>query len=476
MRNSHNILLKISLFTCIFLFDSNPLNINTFAININAQAQVVDLNLVQLREDIRSWANQYRCNGITPIKGNPDGCSKPGGGSGVGDSALFSGLLCYSGEQWACRNIEALKDDQGGLWRSPQRLRDRFGSTGIDRFSQDQMLGILLYLVTQKKYGDPNKARDFANHWGSWMDNHKGPLPLRHFVMCPGGLGDVDACDLEIFYRARIVRHVFDYVGANSPQRGNVITGRYRLGDGSGDGIQGFMNYLGTLCSANHDFHCHLAAVASLILQETGADKRPGVNANFRYNPFSLWINRGRQQNDEIRQLTFNYCSKVNTSFQNGINKKSRFQWMWERPDSEQSDTDQNGQPSEPIWKQSFGWDCIAMINLLKPSSAQPPQPTPRPIDGRWLIDFAANGFGGWDKTFNQYGGSDAHPVPADYDGDGKADLSVKVDDGRWLIDFAANGFGGWDKTFNQYGGSDAHPVPADYDGDGKADLSVKVD
>jgi hypothetical protein len=98
--------------------------------------------------------------------------------------------------------------------------------------------------------------------------------------------------------------------------------------------------------------------------------------------------------------------------------------------------------------------------------------------DGFWLIDFATNGFGTWDVEFFPYGDSTAHAVPADYDGDGKTDLSVKTDNGEWFIDFAAGGFGpGTDLvSFSGYGSTNGHPVPADYDGDGKADLSVKTD
>lgn len=101
--------------------------------------------------------------------------------------------------------------------------------------------------------------------------------------------------------------------------------------------------------------------------------------------------------------------------------------------------------------------------------------------DGRWLIDLASNGFGGWDREVRSLNlpAIDEHsqPAPADYDGDGKADIAVKDDlVGQWCIGYAANGLGGWDLKL-PYGGSTwfdhAHAVSADYDGDGKADVAV---
>ena len=95
---------------------------------------------------------------------------------------------------------------------------------------------------------------------------------------------------------------------------------------------------------------------------------------------------------------------------------------------------------------------------------------------GMWAIDYAANGFGVWDEIHYGYGDSTAVPVPADYDGDKKADVAVKNAAGDWFIDLASNGFGGWDSPspFHGYGGPSAIPVPADYDGDGCADLAIK--
>jgi hypothetical protein len=69
--------------------------------------------------------------------------------------------------------------------------------------------------------------------------------------------------------------------------------------------------------------------------------------------------------------------------------------------------------------------------------------------------------------------GINTHPVQADYDGDGLADLALKTDDGRWRIDYATGGFGSWDVLASGYGGGDTRGVRGDFDGDGKSDIAV---
>lgn len=92
---------------------------------------------------------------------------------------------------------------------------------------------------------------------------------------------------------------------------------------------------------------------------------------------------------------------------------------------------------------------------------------------GTWLVDLAKTGFGSWERTYQGYGDQNATPVPADFDGDGAADLSVKTTAGVWMIDFTNNGLGLWDLKLPGYGDKTAFPLPADYDGDGKADLAI---
>ena len=85
-----------------------------------------------------------------------------------------------------------------------------------------------------------------------------------------------------------------------------------------------------------------------------------------------------------------------------------------------------------------------------------------RPSNGAWYLQQSQAGF-----TGIAFGLSSDKLVPADYDGDGKTDVAV-YRSGTWYLQRSQLGF-----TGITFGAADDIPVPADYDGDGKADLAV---
>lgn len=87
-----------------------------------------------------------------------------------------------------------------------------------------------------------------------------------------------------------------------------------------------------------------------------------------------------------------------------------------------------------------------------------------RPSDGTWYLLQSRDGFTGF-----QFGLSSDRVTPADYDGDGKTDIAVyRPSDGTWYIQRSRDGF-----TAAQFGIADDIPQPADFDGDGKAEIAV---
>jgi hypothetical protein len=86
-----------------------------------------------------------------------------------------------------------------------------------------------------------------------------------------------------------------------------------------------------------------------------------------------------------------------------------------------------------------------------------------RPSNGTWYLwNWISQRF-----SAVQFGIAPDKPIPADYDGDGKTDLAV-FRNGTWYIQRSQLGF-----TGIAFGQATDKPLPADYDGDGKADVAV---
>ena len=98
------------------------------------------------------------------------------------------------------------------------------------------------------------------------------------------------------------------------------------------------------------------------------------------------------------------------------------------------------------------------------------------PFTAQWHIRRSSDSTPDWSPI--EWGATGDIPVPADYDGDRQADIAIyRPSSGMWYILLSTMGVERrgypWGAVGYAWGAGDDIPVPADYDGDGTADIAV---
>ncbi len=320
------------LFFCVMLFAARD---SWSKVSPAPLSEATKQQLSERRAHIRGW-----------VKICPDG-SITDSECPFGDMAIFSGLLCLSGEKERCQAVKDSQSITGEWFRSPGMV-DKQRSNGKATFSRDQSRGVLAYLVAT---GDRESAE-------KWMDF----ILANDNKLCKKTPVGWDACAIRPTWWLETTR-VWDYLG---------LARRGKMRDSSF-----IFDTLYRPLEARfqkEDYPIHLTATGIYLRQEIA--KRTGVrDANHRdmrrvlniihrrwpYNPFIHYLKFGATE--EAAATVLKYCPATPPPAL-GENGERLGQWIWQRRRDDLF-FDHHPTRRERSWDYPGGHDCVFMINLL---------------------------------------------------------------------------------------------------------------
>jgi hypothetical protein len=267
-----------------------------------------------------------------------------------GDSTIFNGLLCLSGEQAGCDTVRLAQGSDGRWWRSPRRVDGNLGE--LASFSKDQSLGVMLYLVA-------TRDTQAAQAWMEWMKKHRPCITKKPDWMGGGCL---------------IRSEIYRYCDDDEDEQGHSTFSCSLTPDSWGllDRVWGYLGlektghmrqFAGkdlteyTLIEARAaapGYRLHLKAISALLREYAGGEYSRTRNAELigilaerePLNPFFRYMHG--EAFEDIAPDMLEMCPSEGDDL--GFR---RHQWSWERT-----------MGSRP-WEESMGWECIFLANLM---------------------------------------------------------------------------------------------------------------
>ena len=268
--------------------------------------------LREMRSDIELWARKCSEGIACGTKGN--------GVAEDGDSTLWAGLLCLSGEQEQCEATRLSVDSEGGLHRNPDK------DCTANSASRDMFIGFLAYLA---KTGDESTGLKTEKYI---RDNG--------YKLCTDA--DNNRCNMnQPQYNAgwnlwfSIWKyHSFEQTAAmkrGKAQGGAVITSIQSI-----FATEGYPRHL-----VGAQLYIYQEVDDWSVLYQNAAEQLTIFQPN---NPFFEYVANG--PTTKAARITLEKCPREQP-------QPSSNDWAWQRDESEKA------------WLKAKGWDCIFMANVL---------------------------------------------------------------------------------------------------------------
>jgi hypothetical protein len=237
-------------------------------------------SLQELKQKISPWV-LYNPSGIV-VKRNSDD----------GDSLLWAGLLCGSGELNQCSAVKNSQSPDGRMWRSPElMLNDTKNS-----FSRDMLLGYMLYLIKTK---DTQSANLFIDYLDTYNNQMCSDATDSRCSITPAMWG--------------LMRVVWNEIGLQPTllmRMGNVLDETALLVEAG-------------KCS---DYECHLIGVKALIIKKCNKETekiKSAINKLVEKQPENAFFTFLKNDFQKTEDLIYKYIPQTEPT--------DKFQWSFER-------------------------------------------------------------------------------------------------------------------------------------------------